>query len=105
MRWILRSVLTWVAVTIVPLSLFAQGNHERTITGKLLFDQSGISCETVKVDLEIAEMQSIETVFADPACNFRFKSVGNGSYLIHVDVDGYEEVHQRLDNLEMGGST
>ena len=92
----------WTVITVVPLSSWAQTNRDRAITGKLMFDQ-GASCETVKVELEVSEMQPIESVYADPSCSFRFMQPVPGSYLIHVDVDGYEEVHQRVDSTDTAG--
>jgi Tfp pilus assembly protein PilF len=95
----------WVLMTIVPLSTSAQQNNRgRSISGKLLFDR-GASCERVKVELEVAEMQTVETVYADATCTFKFSQPASGSYLIHVDVDGYEEVHQRVESTDIDGYT
>jgi Tfp pilus assembly protein PilF len=103
MRWI-RTLSMWALMTIVPLSTWAQGNRDRTISGKLMFDQ-GVSCDRVKVELEVAEMQPVETVYADATCSFRFVQPASGHYMIHVDVDGYEEVHQRIENTDVEGYT
>jgi tetratricopeptide (TPR) repeat protein len=67
-----------------------------------LFDHS-VSCEGVKVELEVTEMQPVETVYADTTCNFRFTQPVPGNYLIHVDVDGYEEIHQRAEGTDTEG--
>src|SRR5437879_6331028 len=99
MRWMLRTICMWTVMTVVPLSTWAQTNRDRTITGKLMFDQ-GASCDAVKVELEVSEMQPIESVYADPSCNFRFMQPVPGSYLIHVNVDGYEEIRQRVENTD-----
>jgi tetratricopeptide (TPR) repeat protein len=92
----------WALMTIVPFSTWAQTNRDRTISGKLIFD-TGATCERVRVELEVAEMQPIETVYADPTCTFKFLQPGNGNYLIHIDVDGYEEIHQRVEASGVDG--
>jgi len=89
-------------MTIVPFSGWAQNPRDHAITGKLMFDQ-GVSCENVKVELEVAEMQPIESVYADPMCTFRFVQPMQGAYLVHVDVDGYQEIHQRVDSTDAEG--
>src|SRR5689334_15129932 len=96
MRWMVRTIFMWALMTIVPLSTWAQTHRDRSISGKLIFD-TGATCDRVKVELEVAEMQAVETVYADPTCTFKFLQPGNANYLIHVDVDGYEEIHQRVE--------
>src|SRR5579871_2545428 len=96
MRWMVRTIFMWAFMSIVPLSTWAQTSHDHGISGRLLFD-SGTTCEHVKVELEVSEMQPVQTVYADPMCSFKFLMPGNGNYLIHVDVDGYEEIHQRVE--------
>src|SRR5687767_3605935 len=97
MRWIGRSALVGTFLALTTLGGWAQGTRQHTVTGRLVFNQVGVSCERVMVELERVEMQPIETVYADSSCNFRFNQVNSGSYLVHVNVEGYAEVRQSVD--------
>ena len=97
MRWMVRTIFMWALMTIVPLSTWAQAGHDHNISGRLIFT-TGATCDRVKVELEVSEMQPIQTVYADPMCTFKFLMPGNGTYLVHVDIDGYEEIHQRVES-------
>jgi len=100
MHRVLRSMFIWAAAIAIPTTAgLAQSSRDHTISGKLLFDQQ-IACERVRVDLEATENQPVETTYADPACNFRFLHATSQTYVIHVDVDGYEEVRQRIVGIE-----
>src|SRR5437588_12569404 len=102
MRWIMRSVLSWIVITVVPMSIGAQTPKDRDacISGRLIFEQGNVSCERVLVELEVIEMQAIDAAYADSSCAFRFLQVSPGSYYFHIDVDGYVEIRQRVEVSE-----
>src|ERR1051326_1576370 len=103
MRWMMRSLLSYLVLSVVPMSLWAQGAEIREVTGRLVFDRGSANCDLVPVELEIVEMQPIEVTYADSTCNFRFSKVSTGSYTIHVNIDGYEEVRSEVEVASHSG--
>src|SRR5437899_2019061 len=97
MSWMLRSLVLCLVLSVVPTSLLAQATESREVTGRLIFDRGAANCDLVPVELEIVEMQPVEMTYTDSACNFKFTRVPAGSYIIHVNIDGYEEVRCEAD--------
>jgi len=95
MRCIRRSALLWTFLALTPLGGWAQDTRQNSISGRLILNQTGVSCERIQVELERVEMQPI--VFADSSCNFRFTQVKSGSYIVHVNVEGFAEVRQPVE--------
>src|SRR5262245_14598146 len=98
MRWIMRSVISWLVVSVVPMTTWAQSpQREQSVSGRLNFSQTGASCDRIMVELEVIENQPVESIYADSNCSFKFTHVPRGVYYIHVNVDGFDEVRQRVD--------
>src|SRR5438105_15004663 len=97
MRWMMRSVAMWIVLTVVPMSSWAQMTSEHSISGRLVFDRGGVTCERVAVELEVSEMQPVDTVLADPSCTYKFPQVTAGLSFLHVDNEGYEAIRQRIE--------
>ncbi len=102
MRWMMQSALMLILITVVPLSVPAQ-HRDHSLSGRLVFNGNA-SCERVQVELEVSEMQVVDSTYSDPACAFKFTSVAVGSYLIHVDIDGYQEIHQSVEIFDGSGA-
>ncbi len=101
MRWMMRSLLSWIVLTIVPLGALAQ-TREQTVSGKLMLPAGNMNCSTIIVELELTELQPIDVTYTDASCTFRFNKVAPGSYMIHVNVDGFEELHHTIE-VNFGG--
>jgi len=98
MRWILRSVFSWLVITVVPMTTWAQQfPREQSVSGRLNFSQVGGNCDHIMIELEAIENQPVESVYVDSNCSFKFTHVPRGTYFVHVDVAGFEEVRQRID--------
>jgi tetratricopeptide (TPR) repeat protein len=96
MRWMLRPVLTWLILTVVPIGGWCQIPEGREISGRLIFENNP-DCELVPVELEMVAMQPVATAHTDTSCNFKFSRVQPGSYMIHVNIDGYQEVRMDVE--------
>jgi Flp pilus assembly protein TadD len=66
------------------------------ITGKILYPYGGQPCDSCPVSLESATVP-VETAVTDSVGNFKFYDVRPGSYIIHIVLDGFEEVEMRVD--------
>ena len=91
-------ILFFLISIVAPLTVWCQMPTDgREITGRLISQDSVSDCELNTVELEITELQTMATAHTDSTWNFRFSKVPAGSYVIHVNVDGYEEVRTHVD--------
>jgi Tfp pilus assembly protein PilF len=101
MNWMMRSVLLLAFVSLA-LESQAQSIRYHIVSGRLMFDHISPSCDRVKVELEVVEMQAIDTAFVDSNCGFRFHRVATGFYILHVNIDGFEEVRLPIEVSNSG---
>src|SRR5215813_8631539 len=101
MRFLKTSlVVTAFFVLFCESNLLLHAAPDRSISGRLVFDDSSFTCDQqCRVTLLALGARPVETVFADLAGNFSFNAVPRGSYTIRVDIDGFEPVmYQIRDN-------
>jgi len=106
-----RKVVILTAILSINISAFAQfGGQQRnradsSIRGKVITPGGQDAGERIEVRLEKDSSQIIQTTYTDASGSFEFRSVPPGSYVIAVTVEGYEPVHQPVDNVSaFGGS-
>jgi thioredoxin-like negative regulator of GroEL len=104
--------MSWLVMSVVPMTTWAQQRpseqnvpHEQNVSGRLSFADAGANCGRIMVELEVIEMQPVESVYLDANCGFKFTHISKGSYFIHVDIDGYDEVRQRVDVSDVFADT
>jgi tetratricopeptide (TPR) repeat protein len=68
-----------------------------SITGKVMFTESHEAEAHLEVRLERSTAQLVMTAYTDAAGNFEFRNLGAGSYVVVVNAEGYEPVHQNVD--------
>ncbi len=106
-----RKLAIFAAILSMNICAFAQiGLQQRnradaSIRGKLITPGGQDAGERIEVRLEKDSSQIIQTTYSDASGSFEFRGVPPGSYVISVTVEGYEPVHQQLDNVSaFGGS-
>jgi Flp pilus assembly protein TadD len=105
MRWITQSTLLSMVLTLLPPAAHAQLSRDQDVTGRVTFGDAGFNCERVMIQLEVMEMQPVDSTYLDTSCGFRFTHVSPGSYFLHINVEGYEEVHQPVHVSDSGASS
>jgi Flp pilus assembly protein TadD len=103
----MRLVKTSVAVfTFVILSVASTyGAAPRAVSGRLVFETSGVTCAPCRVTLVGPLGQPLAVTFADSAGNFTFENVEPGAYRVSVDIDGFERIDQPVNFMDgFGGS-
>ena len=83
----------------------ARGANSYSISGRLLFTNGGSPCDPCNIELTIAGVQRVASAYTDTGGNFRFDNVMPGSYVIHVELKGYEDVNESVDVMARGGIT
>ena len=67
-----------------------------SITGKIIVPDSHFS-DIFEVLLTQNLEQVVQATVADSQGRYRFTGLARGTYFVNVKLDGYEEVHQRVD--------
>src|SRR5262245_16023392 len=91
----MRSLKLCVALLLLPMALLAA--PDSTISGRLLFDNAGFSCDRCTITL-LAGMRPVATTFVDLSGYFTFNNVPRGSLTIHAEIDGFETVNYQVEN-------
>ena len=101
----MQFVRIFLALILTAYTLSGAPQISRTISGRLIFENVSISCGDVEVQLVTPGMQAVSTTSADSSCSFSFPSIPPGTYYVHVQVQGFKEVYQRLDLVNgLGGA-
>jgi Tfp pilus assembly protein PilF len=87
---------------MLQTGLAEQANRPQ-ITGRILFPYSGQPCDSCQVSLESATVP-VDTALTDSVGNFKFYDLRPGTYMLHIVVDGFEEVEMRIDVGPTGGA-
>ena len=80
---------------------------EQSISGSLIADTGDFSCDHCLVTLLASGMRPVATAYLDLGGHFTFRAVPQGSYTIHVEIEGFEDVNQPVDardSLGMAGN-
>jgi Tfp pilus assembly protein PilF len=100
MRFIL--VLMLMIFTSIPEAAAAG----RELSGKLIFEAAGVSCNPCRVTLLASSGQPMGMAFADSAGNFTFENIQPGAYMVQVELEGFEKIEQDINVAEgFGGGT
>jgi len=104
----MRTLRASVVATFVGLLLnssLVQAGPERSIGGRLIFENGAFTCEQqCLVTLLAFGGRPVQTVVADLAGHFAFLSVPRGAYSVRVEIDGFEPVTQAVGEYDLGGS-
>src|ERR1700747_3029750 len=70
---------------------------QQTISGTILSERGEFSCEHCLVTLLATGGRPVATTYLDSGGHFAFQGVPPGSYIIHAEIEGFEEVNQPVD--------
>ena len=96
-------LLTAFILFVCSASVFGAPAPEQTISGTLMAEGGNLSCEHCQVTLLASGGRPAATAFTDSGGHFSFQPVPAGSYMIHAEIEGFEEVNQPVDVGEIGG--
>jgi Tfp pilus assembly protein PilF len=68
--------------------------RDQVISGRLISENGDFSCDHCVVSLLANGVRPISTTYTDLSGHFTFAGVPRGSYTIHVEVDGFQDVNQ-----------
>jgi Tfp pilus assembly protein PilF len=70
---------------------------QQNISGTILSERGELSCEQCIVTLLATGGRPVATTYLDSAGHFAFQGVPPGSYIIHAEIEGFEEVNQPVN--------
>jgi Tfp pilus assembly protein PilF len=70
---------------------------EQAISGSLIFGNTQFQCDQCVVSLLANGVRPVSTTYLDFGGRFTFRGVAPGSYTIHVEIEGFEDVNQPVD--------
>src|SRR5437899_1196867 len=90
-------VLAAFAFLLLNAGLMRSEVPEQTISGTLISENGSVSCDHCMVSLLANGVRPVATAFLDLGGHFAFRGVPRGSYTIHAEIDGFEDVNQPVD--------
>jgi Tfp pilus assembly protein PilF len=98
---------SFVLIGFVFWSLFATlygaPVRQQTISGLILSEGGNLDCEHCQITLLASGGRPVATAYLDSGGHFTFQGVPPGSYTIHAEIEGFEEVNQHVDANDGAG--
>jgi tetratricopeptide (TPR) repeat protein len=105
MRFLNAPVILAACFALIFNSNALKAAEERTISGRLIFENSTFSCEQqCVVTLLAMGVRPVQTVFAGFGGQFAFSNVPRGEYTIKIDIDGIGTVSHAIRDYDAGFS-
>ena len=99
------SVVVVLILLVSFVAVFAASVPQQTISGTMLSERGEFSCEHCPVTLLATGGRPVATAYLDSSGHFAFQGVPPGSYIVHAEIEGFEEVNQPInanDGLGLG---
>jgi tetratricopeptide (TPR) repeat protein len=77
---------------------------EQTISGTVLPEGGELGCDHCMITLLAVGGRPVATAYLDGGGHFSFPGVPAGSYTIHAQIEGFEEINQQVDANESFGA-
>src|SRR6266850_1781881 len=90
-------VLAGFVLLLFNASLIQAEVPEQTISGTLFSEHGDLSCDRCVISLLANGVRPVATAFVDLGGHFTFRAVPRGSYTIHAEIDGFEDVNQPVE--------
>ena len=98
----LSVVLAGFALLLLNTSVIHAAVPEHTISGTFISENGEVSCDQCLISLLASGARPVATTYLDLGGRFTFRGVPRGSYTIHAEIRGFEDVNQIVearDNL------
>jgi Tfp pilus assembly protein PilF len=106
MQCVKASAAVAVFVGLMLTVTSTQAAPARSVKGQLVFETPGVSCNPCRVSLTRGAGQPVGMTITDSAGNFTFDNIEPGSYMLHIEIDGFEKIDQEFDFIDgVGGTT
>ena len=70
---------------------------EQSISGTLMSQAGPFQCDQCLISLLANGLRPVNTTYLDLGGHFTFRGVTPGSYTIHIEIEGFEDVNQAVD--------
>src|SRR5215475_15392718 len=101
----MRFLAPFVALPILFVFLNTnriQAAGGQSVSGRLVFENTDFACDHCVVTLLANGVRPMGTTYIDLSGRFTFINVPHGSYTIHVEIVGFEDVNQPVESTDAG---
>jgi tetratricopeptide (TPR) repeat protein len=95
--WLALALCCFTASLTFSQSQTTRRGQNLSIIGKIIIQENREGDLRVEVRLDRATAQFVMTVFTDASGNFEFHGLAAGSYVVSVNLEGFEPVRQNVD--------
>ena len=94
------------AVVVMAASVVLLFSADQSISGRFIFENGDFACGRCTVSLLASGSRPVATAYVDLSGHFTFSNVPRaGSYTVHAEIEGFEEVNQPIENLDSTSQT
>jgi Tfp pilus assembly protein PilF len=97
MRFLTPFVILLVALLSIGANNANAAERDQVVSGRLIFENGDFSCDRCVVTLLANGVRPVGMGNVDLAGHFTFASVPHGTYTIHVELDGFQDVNQVIE--------
>ncbi len=90
-------ILAGFVLCVLAASIPTVASPEQTISGTLLSEGGDLGCDHCLITLLASGGRPVATAYSDTSGHFAFQGVPAGSYIIHLEIEGFEEINQPID--------
>jgi tetratricopeptide (TPR) repeat protein len=96
MRFLTPFVVLPFLLLFVSTNTTAAAERDQ-ISGRLIFENGNFSCDHCAITLLADGVRPIGTTYTDLSGRFTFSGVPRGTYTIHLELDGFQDVNQVVE--------
>jgi Flp pilus assembly protein TadD len=93
-KFIVRSVLV---LLLSNSHLSEAGQRDTSLSGRLMLENGDFDCDQCVVTLLAGGSRPVARALVDLSGHFSFSNVSRGSYIINIEIDGFEDVNQSVE--------
>jgi Tfp pilus assembly protein PilF len=97
MRATTASFISTGVVFLVFAANVLVASTEQSISGTVLSESGDLGCEHCMISLLASGGRPAGTAYLDLSGHFTFQGIPSGSYTIHAEIPGFEEINQPVD--------
>src|ERR1700751_2156335 len=98
--FVLPGLVLWLFSTVA----FSAPVAEQTISGTVVAEGGELGCDHCMVTLLAVGGRPVATAYLDGGGHFIFQPVPPGSYTVHAQIEGFEEINQQVEAGDGFGS-
>jgi Flp pilus assembly protein TadD len=93
-----------ILVVLLNTDRIQAAERGQSVSGRFVFENTDFACDQCIVSLLADGVRPIGTTYIDLAGRFTFLNVPRGTYTVHAQIDGFEDVNQPVETSDVDAS-